>query len=368
MIAWKILLKIIPRQIIEKTNETELSIDLHNGSEICLKGADNPDSLRGIGLHMAILDEYSSMKPFVWQEIVRPMLTDTRGKALFIGTPKGKNHFWELWLKGQKEEDSFKSWSFKTEDNPHIDKSEVEDARRQMNERYFRQEYEASFEDYTGLVWPEFSEKTHVVDYEYIKDHWRRISAIDPALTGTTAVLFAAINDDGEIVIYNEYYEQNKRVSEVSEALRSKGTVHNWIIDPASKIKNVPRLGDMYSLYDEYADNGIHADAGENDVDYGINRVAEFFKTNKIKITANCKNLLYELARYHWSEERETTLGVIKPKPYKSDDHLCDCLRYIVASRPKKAEKETQPVARGSVAAMMLEDEIEANDWRSKYQ
>jgi len=79
-------------------------IELINGSEICLKGADNEDSLRGVSLDYCIMDEVSDMKRNVWQEIIRPMLTDRIGKALFIGTPKGKNHFWELFIKGQRHE------------------------------------------------------------------------------------------------------------------------------------------------------------------------------------------------------------------------------------------------------------------------
>ena len=336
MIAWKMLLDMIPKESIVKKDETRLELYLSNGSEIALKGADNEDSLRGAGLHFVVLDEYAQIKQNVWQEIVRPMLTDTRGKALFIGTPKGKNSLWELYLKGQRKEDGYSSYRFKTIDNPYIDPQEIKDAKKELNERYFRQEYEASFEDYTGLVYPEFNHKLHIIEPTYLPNQFKRIGAIDPATTGTTGVLKAAIDENGVLYIYSEYYEINKRASDVAQSIREEGL--RWFIDPASSGSHIQREGQLYTLYDEYGDNGIRADSAEKDLDMGINRVGEYFKSDKIKIFSTCKNLIYELERYHWSEEKETSGGLIKPKPYKKDDHLCDCLRYLVSSRFSKSE------------------------------
>ena len=92
-IAWRLLTELMPKEAISKRNETELSMELLNGSRIALKGADNPDALRGVGLNGCVMDEYAFMKPFVWEEIVRPMLFDTGGWAIFISTPYGYNHF-----------------------------------------------------------------------------------------------------------------------------------------------------------------------------------------------------------------------------------------------------------------------------------
>lgn len=344
MIAWDMLLKAIPPELIEKKNEVELEVKLIVGAPICLKGADNEDSLRGVGLAFVILDEYGMMKHNVWQEIIRPMLTDTKGRALFIGTPQGKNCLWELFIKGQRHEDGFSSYQFKTIDNPFIDPLEIDDARKQMNERYFKQEYEASFEDYVGLIYPEFSHKDHVFEPFYIPSVYERIGAIDPAIYGTTAHLKGAIDEDGSLIIYEEYYEANKRVSEIAQAIKAE--LGQWYIDPASAAHNIQKEGKMYSLFDEYRDNGIYCATAENDVNMGINRTAEYFKQGKIKIFKTCKNLISELERYHWSEEKETSSGLMTPKPYKANDHLCDCLRYLIASRFSKTiltDKKTYP-------------------------
>lgn len=339
MIAWKMLFEMIPAQLIKKKNEVRLEITLVNGSEISLKGADNEDSLRGVGLDYVVLDEFASMKPNVWQEIIRPTLSDRNGKALFIGTPKGKNHFWEIFVKGERKEQGYSAYRMPTESNPYIPRSEIKEAESQMNERYFRQEYLASFEDYTGLIWPEFDGKTHEVE---IKHWFESVAAIDTAISGTTAALRAFIDDAGVIWVTNEYYEQNKRVSEISSAIKG-WSPSLWLIDPSAKRRDHATDGKVFSLYDEYGDNGIHPICAENDVNAGINRVAEYFRSGKLRISANCKNLLYEIERYHWSEERETLLGIAVPKPYKNLDHACDALRYIVMSRPSLSQ---QPIER----------------------
>jgi len=322
MIAWAMLKTIVPRELVVSANEVDLCLKLTNESRVELRGADNPDSLRGVGLEFAVLDEYADMKPNVWQEIIRPMLTDTKGKALFIGTPKGKNAFWELFLKGQKGEDGFAAWQFTTIDNPFIDPKEVEQARKELSDRYFKQEFEACFEDYVGLVWPEYQPEIHLTDPIYIPDHWEQIGAIDPAITGTTACLKAAVDTDGELWFFSEYYEQDVRVSEAAKKLKQDKDIH-WVIDPASNIRNQTVDGRLYTLHTEYQDYGIYANPAENDVMGGINRVAEMFKTDKIHIFKGLKNLQWELERYHWCERDDTSLGEQSPSPYKKADHLC---------------------------------------------
>lgn len=366
MIAWRLLKNILPEGEPVKINEQELSIEfLRHKSIIELKGADNEDSLRGMGINGLVVDEFASIYNnwVVWNEILRPMLTDTKGWALFIGTPKGKDALWELFIKGQRGEDGFMSWRFATADNPFIDAKEVEEAKQAMPERHFRQEYEASFESYTGLIYPEFTHKSVIAPF-FLPKTYPRVGAVDPALSGTTGALKCAIDGDGNIIVYEEYYEQDKRVSEVASVIKEDMF---WLIDPASSAKTVQREGKLYSLYDEYADNGLRARPAENDVDAGINRVGEYFKQGKIRIFNTCKNLIWELERYHWAEQRESIGGQVKAKPYKMHDHLCDCLRYIVMSRAAKADLTVpQKIEPGSVAALMAEDENDG--WRSKYK
>lgn len=352
-LAWDILIRMIPRELMSKDpNESELKITLRTGSTIHLKGADNPETLVGRGLSGLVIDEVAKIRnnKRVWEEILRPSLSDYQGFCIFISTPKGKDYFWELFTKGERKEDGYESWRFKTEDNPFIPRSEIKAAKDTLSDRYFKQEFEASFEDYVGLIWPEFSSDPRqgiVIDPPETPEWWESIAAIDTALSGTTAVLKAVIDDQGCIYVVKEYYEQNKRVSEITESIRP-WEPKVWYIDPASNSQKVQKLGELYSLYDEYRDNGITAWPAENEVNGGINRVAEYFKTGKLKISTACKNLLLEIEKYHWAEERETVNGVSVPKPYKSYDHACDCLRYLVMSRPDSGKFITK-ITKGSL-------------------
>jgi hypothetical protein len=168
-IAWNILKEICfeyPRMIAKK-NEAELSIEFINGSSIELKGADNEDSLRGVGLNKAVIDEFAFMKKEAWTEVLRPALSDKKGSAMFIGTPDGFNYFYDLYQKGLSEEDNFKSWYFKSIDSPFIDPVEIEAARKELDEKTFRQEYEASFETASGRVYYTFNRKENNADREY---------------------------------------------------------------------------------------------------------------------------------------------------------------------------------------------------------
>ena len=171
-IAWTILKDITFEypMTIESKNESELSIKFINGSIIELKGADNEDSLRGVGLTKANPDEFAFMKKEAWTEVIRPALTDRKGKAMFIGTPDGFNYFYELYNKGLAEQDGFKSWFFKSLDSPYLDPAEIEAARSELDERTFRQEYEASFETSTGRIYYTFNRKENDAKQNLIKD------------------------------------------------------------------------------------------------------------------------------------------------------------------------------------------------------
>ena len=152
VIYWRQLIdRLYP--IIVNTNVNEGFITLNNGVQIGVKGADNPDTLRGPGLWFAVLDEYASMKPFVWEEIIRPALSDSKGRAMFIGTPAGRNHFYKIYEKARTGGDpDWKAWTFESIENPYLPDGEVEDARRTLSSAAFNREYRASFSTGSGGV------------------------------------------------------------------------------------------------------------------------------------------------------------------------------------------------------------------------
>jgi len=151
-IMWPVL-KSLGADLIEQAYENEAMVRLHNGRTIHIKGADRPDSLRGTGLSYVVLDEYAFMKEEVWEMIISPQLARSEGGALFIGTPDGKNHFYDLYQMGLDEhEEDWASWNFKSADNPYLPAAEIDKARRRMSTERFMQEMEASFEGGGGLI------------------------------------------------------------------------------------------------------------------------------------------------------------------------------------------------------------------------
>ena len=150
-IIWNVLKDLggwgTPDSVIKTIHENTSTMTFINGRTIKLKGSDRPDTLRGVSLAYVVLDEYAFMKPEVWDMIIGPALADSRGDALFIGTPSGKNHFYDLWVEAASDDQSdWGSFHFNSLDNPIISPEELDRARLRMSADAFRQEFEASFE------------------------------------------------------------------------------------------------------------------------------------------------------------------------------------------------------------------------------
>ena len=182
-ILWSIL-KTVGKDVIKSAHENTATLTLINDRKIYLKGSDRPDTLRGVGLSYVVMDEYASMKPEVWEMILRPTLADVKGEALFIGTPAGKNHFWQLWVDAQKEENAeeWEAFQFNSTDNTFLDPKEIEAAKKNMSTQAFRQEFEATFESFTGGVFRE--EWVRYVDednFDDVKTQGHYVISVDPA-------------------------------------------------------------------------------------------------------------------------------------------------------------------------------------------
>jgi hypothetical protein len=152
-IAWKVMKKLVPKAWIKSKNETDLKIELVNGSTIELKGTENAMALRGRSLAGVVLDEAAFMDAEVWFEVIRPALADKQGWALFISTPDGTaSWFYELWQYADSGDTDWSRWQFTTIEGDNVPPEEIEAARAQLDARTFRQEFEASFENLSGLV------------------------------------------------------------------------------------------------------------------------------------------------------------------------------------------------------------------------
>ncbi|GBR07009.1 phage terminase protein [Acetobacter oeni LMG 21952] len=175
-IFWPRLKNIIPRSWLKSPpRETDLSLEINPyGHIIRVVGLENFDALRGTGLFFFLGDEWANVKPEAWSEVIRPMLSTTQGHALFIGTPRGRDHFHDLYLKGQdgiEKESGWWSCSYTTLDGGNVPEQEIEDAKRCLDIRQFRQEYEASFETFCGRCIYAFSREHNLKDIFYDKSY-----------------------------------------------------------------------------------------------------------------------------------------------------------------------------------------------------
>lgn len=153
MINWRKFRYFIPKEIIKSINKSEKYIEFINGTTVWIKSGDNPDTLRGEGIDLVVVDEAAMVKKDVWEEALRPALSDKKGKGIFISTPKGHNWFFDMWTRGQDPEfQDYESWSFPTAANPYIDPKEIDEARRTLPEMIYRQEFLAEFLDEIGAV------------------------------------------------------------------------------------------------------------------------------------------------------------------------------------------------------------------------
>lgn len=146
-IIWDVLMD-LGKPIIKAAHINNLDITLINGRKIHVRGADNADTLRGLSLYYAVLDECAFIKHEVWEKIIRASLSDKKGSALFISTPTGRNWFYDIFNYANKDEDNeWKAWAFTTADNETIDPKEIEAAKKTLSTFAFNQEYLASFDN-----------------------------------------------------------------------------------------------------------------------------------------------------------------------------------------------------------------------------
>ena len=210
-IMWQTLLE-VGNPVIASSHINNLQIKLVNGATIALKGADRPETMRGVSLSFLCMDEYADMKPEVWEQILRPALADQKGDAMFIGTPMGRNHFYDLFQYASiSEDEQWKGWHFTSYDNPLLDKEEINAAKKSMSAFSFRQEFMASFEAAGGELFKE----EHIQFSEEEPDGGQYYIAVD--LAGFADVQTATT--------------KTNRLDQTSIAVVKAGTEGWWVAD-----------------------------------------------------------------------------------------------------------------------------------------
>lgn len=345
----------LPERIVQKWNDTDLSVTLTNGSVIQLKTAEHPDRLRGVKLRGLIVDEIAAMRNWnsIWKEALRPTLTDYKAPAIFISTPQGFNHFYNLFNE-EKKTDTFRSWRFTSYDNPYIPSEEIDDAKKEYTNANgevldsFYQEYMADFRKHTGLVYKEFEREYHVIPAFDIPSNWSLIRGMDFGSTNPTAVVWIAIDPDNNWYVVDEHYENEQTIDYHAGIINS-----NPLSSRVSMTYGDPSGGQWLT---EYSQRGIYITKAlkERDtkfgkwVTYGIEKLKEKMhvipgrvvariagrdKNPKFFVFDECINVIREFETYRWKEKVTSREDINEPDvPEKANDHALDAVRYCVVS------------------------------------
>ena len=322
-IAWAMLRKIV-KPVTLNVNESRLEITVKTKGKgeslIVLRGWESIETLRGQRYDFIVIDEIAMMRNFDigWQEVIRPTLTDTKGEVLFISTPKGYNHFFDLYNL-EKEDPNFKSFHFTSYNNPFVPSEEIDEAKAQMTEDRFAQEYLAEFKKMEGLVYKEFHREQHLFDDKTpnVPSEWKEtIVGVDWGYTNPAAVINIKVDKDDNYWIFDEWYKTKQTTEQIIEVVKNHKP-NKVYPDPAEP----DRLAELEKA-------NLNVREVSKDIVAGIDRVRELFKQNRIKIHHSCKNLIWELETYRYPDKKPDRNE--EEKPVKENDHLVDALRYAL--------------------------------------
>jgi len=295
MVSWSILKDIFAKKDVS-INETELSITFDNGAKIELKGADKPDSLRGVSTTMVVMDEYSYMKENVWGEIIQPTLAETKGNALFVGTPTGvQNHFYDLFVKGQSKGGDYKSWQFTTLEGGFISADEVENAKKNLDKRTFEQEYLASFLTAANRAAYNFSRDIHC---RVMDKSPRMFWGIDFGVASYMTAILMCENTAGEVYVFDEIGLQNSNTFELAKLMQQKAPGLPVYPDPAGKARTSNSTKSDHMILQESGFTVISKKANPTQKDRlnALNKMLEDATgKHRLFVNPNCKNLIRDL-------------------------------------------------------------------------
>lgn len=346
-ILWEDLKLTVPKKWIAKNgiNETRMTIKLVNGSRIALKGADKPDSLRGVGLNFVVVDEAQDIHPDTWDMVLQPTLLTTGGRAIIIGTPKAFNWLYDKYRLGQRgptfkdpdtgkvEKNPWESWQYPTITSPFIPKSEIEAARRDLDPRSFRQEYEASFESMSGRVYYPFDRNIHVGDYPFdprLPLYVGMDFNIDPM-----SLVMLQEQPNGEIWAVDEAVLYGSNVEEAADELARRYFPYMKQItiypDPAGTQRGHARGESSLDILREAGFKNIQYKAKHPAIDDRVNAVNRLLYTAdgtvRLKVDQRCRKLIDSLEQTIYKE------GSREINKQLGTEHPTDALGYFADFR-----------------------------------
>lgn len=346
-IVWKPLKEMTRPYWAAKPNETDLRIELIWGGTICVRGADNYESLRGDGLDFLVLDEYASMAPEAWTEVLRPALADKQGSALFIGTPHGHNHFFDLYEAAQ-DLPHWATFQYTTEQGGNVPGEELESATKEMDERTYRQEFEAKFETLgVGRTYYAFDREHNVKNFRFnpqLALSWSLdfnmnplCSVLTQALNGVVVVLDELILPDSntlaaceEFLSRTEKWNAGSRLTvqvygdSTAEQRHTSASRTDWQI-----------VKEFFGRYRDRFNVTFHVPSANPPVKDRVNcvnaRLRNHAGQHRLMVHEHCKHLIRDFEQVCWKTDPHGNSLVELDKSDPMRTHVSDAVGYLIA-------------------------------------
>ena len=327
-ICWSVLKeKMINHKWVKNINHSDLTLTLKNNSTITLRGSDNEQSLRGVGLDFLCIDEFADVNKDAWYEVLRPTLSDTKGHALFCGSPRGfGNWSYELFKQGETNND-WSSFKYTTLEGEQVSQDEIEQAKQDLDLRTFQQEYEATFVNYSGMIYYNFSRDKNIVE-KYNKNSGILHIGLDFNVDPMSAVVCVIEND--RIFVIDEIQIYSSNTNEMCDEIRTRYKSKQIVVypDPSARQRKTSAGGitDLAILKNFGFDVKCKNTAPL--VRDRINAVNSKLKNvngkNNLFIVKSCKNAIKSIERQIYKE------GTHIPDKDSGYDHMNDALGYLV--------------------------------------
>ena len=327
-ICWNVLKeKMIYHKWVKNINHSDLTITLKNNSTITLRGSDNEQSLRGVGLNFLCIDEFADVNQEAWYEVLRPTLSDTKGHALFCGSPRGfGNWSYELFKQGETNKD-WASFKYTTIEGGNVDQDEVEQAKQDLDIRTFQQEYEAPFVNYSGMIYYNFNRQSNIIE-KYEKETAVLHIGLDFNVDPMSAVVCIIINET--IIVVDEIQIYSSNTQEMCEEIRNRYKNKQIVVypDPSARQRKTSAGGFTDLSILKNANFDVKCKNTAPLIRDRINAVNAKLKNvngkNSLFIVKSCKNVIKSIERQIYKE------GTHIPDKDSGYDHMNDALGYLI--------------------------------------
>lgn len=362
----KAFLDMCPKELILEVRVADAEVHLksqHGKSVVYFIGLDEPGKIDSMNLSGFAIDEASQTTEEAFLKL-QGRLRNTKGlrKGLLVGNPKGRDHVYRHFVSKvsikPELQHKYKMFVAPSTENVHLPDGYIEGMLGSYSKERIQRDIMGSFDSFEGMIFDDFSRAKHVVEPFEIPSGWTRIAGLDHGFTNPTAMLWGAVDHDGNVYIYRELYKRETLIKDLCAEMKlmmgcspsnPRGTekLDAIYIDPSTKARRGQSGISDFSTYLEYLPDYLPLVCAQNDVSPGIDRVKTYLRDNpktkkpRLFIFSNCTNLIEEIGEYRWAELSASQEGTKnqKEEPRKYNDHACDALRYLIMSRPDPSKK-----------------------------